>query len=161
MSTASIFGLLLAAHGSGLPAEVAGPWSALLPTIGGTDMEMALIRESERPADEVTHPETEEECSMVGDKEVVSLTGEASGDVDEDTRASQKRVSSPHEDALIVMVIVVTMMLWIFFHHLKPYLGSIGIVALVPIIIFGGKAMLFASACLLRRSLLVGFRARV
>ena len=42
------------------------------------------------------------------------------------------------DDVVVGVVITGTLLMWITFHELKPVFGNIGIVGLIPIVIFGG-----------------------
>eukprot|EP00038_Savillea_parva_P012583 m.205617 g.205617 ORF g.205617 m.205617 type:complete len:722 (-) comp23026_c0_seq1:101-2266(-) len=63
-----------------------------------------------------------------------SNTGTGAGT---DNAPSLQRRGITMEDVFIVTVILGTMGLWVCFRYVKPYFGSVGIVALLPIIVFG------------------------
>lgn len=171
VSTGVIFAFLLFAHGGGLPANVVGPWSsgyvpgddmeiALIGRSGsqearsiddsdddGDDGEDDAAGGAAKPSPEnltsdsgvttrVPSPaNTDEPYAVLTKTDVWEREGETKGS----PKAPEGGVSG--EDVLIVVLILLTFISWIFFRHLKPYFGSIGILALMPIVLFGGRSL--------------------
>mmetsp|Transcript_25891 Transcript_25891/g.67948 ORF Transcript_25891/g.67948 Transcript_25891/m.67948 type:complete len:585 (+) Transcript_25891:426-2180(+) len=148
VTTAVIFGFLVILHGTGLPEAIAGPWSPVAATTAKSEDEISLVLINSRDT-----METEDRSQLstpIADEAhgptSVSYDGDTSrllsSDADIDSGAATalhtSREGISTEDVFIILVVVITMLLWVFFRYLKPYFGSIGIIALLPIIVFGG-----------------------